>query len=69
MTAVVPSLLRLPDVLKRVGLSRSEVYRRIAAGTFPRPRKLGRNIAVWVSTEIDAWIIEALLPPDARDLL
>lgn len=30
-------LLRLPEVCRRTGYSRSEVYRRVHAGTFPAP--------------------------------
>jgi hypothetical protein len=32
--------LRLPEVCKRVGLSKPSVYRRIADGRFPRPISL-----------------------------
>lgn len=35
------SVLRMPEVLRRVGLSRSALWRRIAVGQFPRPIKLG----------------------------
>ena len=48
-------LLRLPEVLTRVGLSRSEVYRRITDGTFPRPVKLGERASAWPEQEIEAW--------------
>lgn len=49
------SLLRRPDVERRTGLSRSTIYARMAAGTFPRAVSLGRAVA-WVAEEIDAWI-------------
>ena len=55
--AVQPSrLIRLPEVMKRVGLSRSAIYKRMAEGSFPRSRSLGPKCAVWVEAEIDAWI-------------
>lgn len=50
------TLERLPAVKARTGLSRSEIYRRIAAGDFPRPCKLGERASAWNSAEIDAWI-------------
>lgn len=49
-------LLRLPEVISRVGLKRSSIYQRMAEGRFPKARSLGPRCAVWVETEIDAWI-------------
>ena len=49
-------LLRLPEVVSRVGLRRSALYRMIAAGTFPPPVRLGRRCSVWPSHDIDAWV-------------
>lgn len=55
--AVPPArLLRLPEVIARVGLRRSAIYQRMSEGRFPRSRSLGPKCAVWVETEIDAWI-------------
>lgn len=50
------TLLRLPQVKKCTGLSRSEIYRRVSAGTFPKPVKLGERANAWPSHEITAWI-------------
>lgn len=52
------TLERLPSVRARTGLSRSEIYRRIAAhpATFPAPVKLGIRASAWDSREIDRWI-------------
>jgi predicted DNA-binding transcriptional regulator AlpA len=53
--------LRLRDVKQRAGLSRSEIYRRIAAGRFPQPRKYpGTTMTFWLSTEVQAWQQEQL---------
>lgn len=49
-------LIRLPEVMQRVGLSRSAIYKRMAEGRFPHSRSLGPKCAVWVEAEIDAWI-------------
>ena len=56
------SLLRLPEVKRRAGLSRSEIYRRIAADppTFPAPVKLGERASAWNSAEIDRWIADRI---------
>ncbi len=49
-------ILRLPSVLLRTGLSRSTVYARVAAGTFPKQLALGPNTVGWRETDIDTWI-------------
>ena len=55
-TAKAPRLLRLPSVLEKVALSRTELHRRISAGTFPKPLKLGARSVAWTEASIDAWI-------------
>ncbi len=60
-----PVLLRLPQVSARTGLSRSELYRRIALGTFPAPIKIGARASAWNSLEIDHWIAERIAARDA----
>jgi len=51
-------LLRLPEVISRVGLKRSSIYQRMSDGRFPKSRSLGSKCVVWVEAEIDAWIAE-----------
>lgn len=50
------SLLRLPDVLRRTGLSRSMVYQLAAAGEFPAPVRLTPKTSAWRSDDLDSWI-------------
>ena len=50
------TILRLPEVKARTGLSRSTIYLRIAEGKFPPPINLGERSVGWVESEIDAWI-------------
>lgn len=49
-------LLRLPEVIERVGLKRTAIYQRAKEGRFPKPRSLGSRCTVWVESEIDGWI-------------
>lgn len=49
-------LMRLPDVMARVGIKRSMIYRLMGEGRFPRSRSLGAKCAVWVESEIDEWV-------------
>ena len=50
------SLLRLPAVLDRVGLSRATIYRLIDLGEFPRQISLSRRTVAWATSEVDEWI-------------
>lgn len=50
------SILRLPQVKQRVGLSRTSIYRAAKDGSFPQPIPLGPRAVGWTSTSIDAWI-------------
>lgn len=50
------TLLRLPEVLRRCGLSRSTVYLLIAKGDFPTQVKIGPRARGWVEVEIEAWL-------------
>lgn len=52
-----PRLLRLPEVMDRVGLRRSAIYQRMSEGRFPKCRTLGAKCSVWVEAEINDWII------------
>jgi prophage regulatory protein len=49
-------VLRLPEVLARVGLGRSYIYKLISQGDFPRPIKLGPRASGWLEFEIDCWL-------------
>ena len=50
------TILRLPNVKSRTGLSRSTLYLMMAEGRFPRPIKLGDRAVGWSEAEIAAWI-------------
>jgi prophage regulatory protein len=50
------SLLRLPQVKERTGLSRSAIYARVAQGDFPEPVSLGPRSVAWIDSEISLWI-------------
>ena len=52
--------LRLPEVMKRTGLSRSTIYVRVAEGRFPRPVALGGRAVGWIEAEIEEWVAERI---------
>ena len=49
-------LLRLPDVLRLVGVSKSSLYNMIARRDFPAPVRIGRRAVGWLACEVHAWI-------------
>jgi prophage regulatory protein len=49
-------LMKLPEVLARVALSRSQVYAMVKDGTFPAPVNVGTRAVAWVESEIDEWV-------------
>jgi prophage regulatory protein len=49
-------ILRLPEVMARVGLKRASIYLHVAAGTFPKQIALGIRAVGWLESEIDAWL-------------
>ncbi len=51
------TVLRLPVVMARTGLSRSTIYAKIAAGAFPEPINLGARAVGWLADEIEAWLM------------
>jgi prophage regulatory protein len=52
--------LRLPDVIKTVGLRRASIYQYVREGRFPKPVRLGERGVGWVEAEIQAWIAERI---------
>jgi prophage regulatory protein len=59
------SLLPRREVEKRTGLSRSSIYARMKAGTFPRPGPDDMTHSVWwVESEVDAWIRAKIVARD-----
>lgn len=50
------SILRLPDVKEKTGLSRSTIYEKLQKGDFPTPVQLGPRAVGWVEAEIDDWL-------------
>ncbi len=55
MTDATDRFLRLPAVIDRTGLSRSTVYRKMEAGTFPRQIKIAARCAGWRESAITEW--------------
>ncbi len=50
--------IRISAVLEKTGLSRSQLYRLIQRGEFPKPAKLSERSAAWNEGAVDAWLAE-----------
>ena len=53
-------ILRYPEVVRKVGLSRSEIRGRIRAGAFPSPVSLGLRSVGFVEAEIDQYLLDLI---------
>ncbi|WP_295693095.1 AlpA family transcriptional regulator [uncultured Maricaulis sp.] len=49
-------LLNQREVLERTSLSKSTLYREIAAGRFPEPLRISPNRVAWPVAVIASWI-------------
>lgn len=57
MTTDTPDrILRLNTVLDRTGLSRSTLYRKIQAGTFPKQVRIATRCAGWRESAVNEWM-------------
>ena len=64
------TILRLPQVIARTGLSKSSIYAKVAAGEFPEPISLGARAVGWISDEVQAYLVarvEASRGPKSDD--
>lgn len=64
--AAPPRLIRMPQVVKMTALSKSEIWRRVRAGNFAQPHKLGPATTVFVEAEIAAWVLARIAERDAK---
>jgi prophage regulatory protein len=51
-------LIRIKEVIKMIGLSRSSIYSGINNGTFPRPIKLSSRSVAWQRGMIEIWVLD-----------
>jgi prophage regulatory protein len=73
-TQSVPPLkiLRLKQVVERIGLGRSTIYDRMDTqsprhdATFPKPIKLGASAIGWIDSEITVWIEQRISAMQVR---
>jgi prophage regulatory protein len=50
------NIIRLPELLQTVGLSRPSIYRLMKLGGFPQQVKIGLSGVGWSRAEVEHWI-------------
>lgn len=64
MTMLTVKVLRLPDVVTKLGIARSTIYDWLNAKSprhdpaFPKPYPLGKKSVGWLESELDEWILQ-----------
>lgn len=66
--AVIPTrFLKLAEVVLRLGISKSEVFRRIhSVPNFPKPIRMGTRCVVYSSAEVDAYMHDCIAKRDQQ---
>jgi len=59
--------MTMAEVRRRVALSKTEIYRKIKAGAFPRPVPLGTQKVAFVESEVAAWMDARLRAREDRE--
>lgn len=54
------NLLRLAEVKARTGMSRTTIYRKAAAGTFPKPVSISVGLVAWYETDLNTWVADPM---------
>jgi len=60
------TILRLPTVKTRTGLSRSTIYLRISRGEFPSSISLGGRAVGWLESDIESWLQDRISASQGR---
>lgn len=53
-------LIRLHEVIRRIGLSRSQIYKMQGEGTFPRSVPLAKRSVAWLEHEVSNWVTQRI---------
>lgn len=54
------NLIRLPEVIKRTGISKTTIYELINEKRFPSQVKIGARAVAFIESEIDEWLINLI---------
>jgi prophage regulatory protein len=60
-------ILRLPEVLNRVGVRRATLYQWITAGKFPKQIQLGTRSVGWDEKSVESWLKDRISASQSAD--
>ncbi|TLS78024.1 AlpA family phage regulatory protein [Mariprofundus erugo] len=49
-------VIRFPELHRRIGLCRSQIWRLEKQGDFPKSIPLGKNSKGWIEADVTAWL-------------
>ena len=55
-----PRLIRANEVLSQTGVTRTHLYRLMAAGKFPRSIRVTEGTSAWIESEVQQWIADRI---------
>ncbi|MDF1822241.1 MAG: AlpA family phage regulatory protein [Alcanivoracaceae bacterium] len=58
--------MRLKETCQMAGIEKTTAYKLMNEGAFPRPVTVGGRAVRWVSTEIEAWIMDRMEERDGE---
>lgn len=53
-------ILRMPEVERKIGLKRTQIYELISRNEFPRGIKLSKQATGWLEHEVDAFLLKRI---------
>lgn len=54
------AVLRLKEVIKRTGLAKCTIYKKMSEQTFPKPIPLSTKAVGWLESDINKWFEERI---------
>jgi prophage regulatory protein len=60
-------LITMASLLERICLSKTQLYRKINQGDFPRPVPIGRQRIAFLESEVEEWIASRIAARDRGD--
>lgn len=64
---MAPSVIRMPEVVRRTGLAKSTIFRRVRAGAFPQPVRLTSSSIGFIDSEVTEWIEQQMSARQPRE--
>jgi prophage regulatory protein len=60
MTNGTDALIDVKEASRIAGISRTEVWRQVKAGTFPKPARLGSRCTRYSLSEVSEWVRQSV---------